>query len=237
MQPYQEATEEIRRQGELPLKTAKTLGSVGASAATAYLGGGAINRILPFLSKYIPEDLVKKGLSKIDPRYGKFIDKALSHGKSIEEIKDFIGEKIQGSQETKTAPEQRSIIEQYSPELFQFLKGEIDKGRAPLEAGALAQLQEPFKKIIKKMSEDHKAPFSSILQSVFGGAQQAQQPQNQQSVINPNQSAEAAAFSNLKSQSQQPHPNSARGQQLARQQQQGGGDQALLEKFANTLKM
>jgi len=172
MQPYQEASQEIRRQGELPLKTAQTLGSIGASAATAYLGGGVINSVLPFLSKYIPDDLAIKGLSKIDPRYGKFIDKALSAGKSIEEIKSFIGDKIQGKTEGEKPPEQRSIIEQYSPELFQFLKGEIEKGRAPLEAGAIAQSQESFKNIIKKMSEDHNAPFSSILESVFGGAQQ-----------------------------------------------------------------
>lgn len=208
MQPYQEATEEIRRQGELPLKAAKTLGSIGASAATAYLGGGVINRVLPFLSKYIPEDLAIKGLNKIDPRYGKFINKALSAGKSFEEVKEFIGEKIQGKQEsTEKTPEQRSIIEQYSPELFQFLKGEIDKGRAPLEAGALAQSQGSFKNIIKKMSEDHKAPFSSILESVFGGAQQPKQ------------------------QMQQPQD------QNLSQQRQGNGDQALLAALDKMLKI
>jgi hypothetical protein len=183
MQPYQEATEEIRRQGELPLNIAKNLGSVAGAAATAYLGGGAINRVLPFLSKYIPEDLAIKGLSKLDPRYGSFIKKALGAGKSFEEVKEFIGSKIEEGQEEKKPKENRNVIQQYSPELHQFLDQEIKKGRAPIEAGAIAQHDKRFKDIISKLSKEHKTPWSNILEAVYGAQgqakQSAQQPQQQ----------------------------------------------------------
>ena len=188
MQPYQEAAEEVKRQGELPLKIAKSIGKGTASAAASYLGGGAINRVLPFLSKYIPENLVKKGLSKIDPRYGKFIDKALSGGKSIENVKDFIGEKIEESSESGQAPkENRNIIQQYSPELHQFMDQQIKQGRSPIEAAAIAQNDKKFSEIIKKLSKDHKSPWSSIVEGVYGGQGQAQsqgQPNQQSDQVN-----------------------------------------------------
>ena len=52
--------------------------------------------------------------------------------------------------------------------MHQFIEGEIQKGRSPLEAGALAQLKPEFKKQIEKLSKDHKSPFSAILQTVYG---------------------------------------------------------------------
>lgn len=177
MQPYQEASQEIRRQGELPLKAAKTVGAVAGAAASTYLGGGLINRVLPFLSKYIPEDLAIKGLNKIDPRYGKFIQKAMQAGKSFDEVKEFIGEKIEGSSQ-EPAKENRNIIQQYSPELHQFIDQQIKQGRRPIEAGAIAQNDKRFKDVISKLSKDHKTPWSSILESVYGDSQQTQ-PQEQ----------------------------------------------------------
>lgn len=173
MQPYQRADEETRRQGEVPLKLAKTAISTGASLA----GGAVLGRVMPFLSQHIPSDLAIKGLSKIDPRFGNFINTALQNGKTFDEVKDFIKEKAESSQEKK--PDQKSIIEQYSPELNQFITEHMQKGRSPLEAGALAEMGGKFKDVIKKMVKDHKAPFSSILESVFGSAQQTQQNQQQ----------------------------------------------------------
>lgn len=180
MQPYQEASEELRRQGQAPINALKKAASIGLSAGSVALGAGiggiSLNRVLPFLSKYIPQDLAIKGLSKIDPRFGTFINKALSAGKSIDEVKSFIKEKAVGneSQEKKENPkDQRNIIEQYSPELHQFLKGEVTKGRPAIEAGAIAQSQDKFKNVIKKLESDHKTNFSSILESIYGGGQYA----------------------------------------------------------------
>jgi hypothetical protein len=110
MQPYQKAGEEFKRQSELPLKALKTVGSIAGTAASAYAGGNIIGKVLPFLNRYIPEDLAIKGLSKIDPRFGKFINKALSAGKSFDEIKDFIKEKIETQeQEEEKLPEIKAL--------------------------------------------------------------------------------------------------------------------------------
>jgi hypothetical protein len=222
MQPYHEATKEIRRQGELPLKAAKTIGNVGATAATAYLGGGVINRVLPFLSQYIPQDLVKKGLSKIDPRYGKFIDKALAGGQSIDEIKDFIGEKIKESPEGKPK-EERNIIQQYSPELHEFIDQEVKKGRKPVEAGAIAQQDKRFSKIIDKLSKDHKTPWSNILESIYG--QMGQMRQAKQNEVSSTLGIMDAGQQEVDQLSQ---PGNG---------QQGIDDQALEAAFAKLLKM
>lgn len=164
MQPYQKSSEEVRRQGELPLKLAKTAGSIASTGlGVVGLGSAGINRVLPLLNKYIPEDLAIKGLNKIDSRYGKFIQKALSAGKTIDEVKDFISEKAQEGKK----PEERNMIQQYSPELNQFILDQLKNGRSVLEAGALAEMGGKFKKQIASMVKDHKAPWSSILQSIF----------------------------------------------------------------------
>ncbi len=190
MQPYQRASEETRRQGEAPLRLAKT----GLSIAGSVAGGAAIGRVMPFLNELIPQSLAIKGLSKVDPRFGKFINTVLDNGGSFDEAKEFIREKAESS---KPKPDQRSIIEQYSAELNQFLTDQIQSGRSPLEAGALAQTLGKFKKEIDKMTKDHKTPFSSIIESIFGTGQtvhptqQQAQPQQMQSQQQPGQGQQA----------------------------------------------
>lgn len=165
MEPYQEATEESLRQSAAPFKSAAYLGG-------AVLGSGAIlGRIAPLLSKFVPWQTAAKGLSKVDNRLGKFISSAEKMGYSADEIRNFMGEKI----EEKKGSNDKNIIKQYSPELHEYIAKEIGKGRSPLEAGALASTQDSFKKIIKKLSEDHKAPFASIIETVYGTSQKPQQ--------------------------------------------------------------
>jgi hypothetical protein len=174
MQPYQRATEEVKRQGELPLKLAKQGVTVASSVAAPLAAAGAATKVLALTNRFVPQDLAIKGLSKIDPRYGNFINKAISAGKSFDEVREFISGKAEEGLSSTQAANSRNVIEQYSPELHQFISSEIQKGKSPLEAGALAQLQDPFKKIIKKLSEDHKTPFSSILQTAYPGTEKAQ---------------------------------------------------------------
>jgi hypothetical protein len=189
MQPYQAASQALRSRAESPgqlLQGAAGAGLAfaggGLASAGARLGGIALGKVAPFLSKYIPKDLAIKGLSKIDPRFGKFIESALEEGMEFDEIKDFIGEKAEEGQPKAKAQENRNVIEQYSPELHAFINEQIQSGRSPLEAGALASLDrkggKSFKSVIKKLEQDHKSPFSAILQSVYGGQEAAsQQPQ------------------------------------------------------------
>jgi|SRR5579863_5119183 len=180
MNPYAKTAEEMKRQSEGPKRFAQTATKIGiGAAATAF--SPLLSRAAPFLSQYIPEDLAIKGLSKISPSFGKFIQSARDKGYDFQEVKDFIGEQINQSQSAK---ESRNIIEQYSPELHQFILGEIQKGRKPIEAAALAQNDKRFGDVIKKLVKDHKAPWSQILQGIYGNgdmAQPSQPAQNPQS--------------------------------------------------------
>lgn len=175
--PYKRAAEEIKSHGEKPLKT---LAAVGSAAASIYGGKAIIEKALPFLNEFIPAGLAIKGLQKVNPKLGDFMKDTLAAGFTTNEVKDFIKEKLVPTEKSKESPkENRNVIEQYSPELFQFVKEQLNQGRSPLEAGALAQLNQKFKGVISKMETDHKTPWSGILQTVFGNMQPPQAPQQQ----------------------------------------------------------
>ena len=220
MQPYQEAGQEAKRQSEMPYKTARTAGAILGSAAGI---GLPVSRVLPFLSKYIPADLAIKGLSKIDPRFGKFIEKGLKEGYDFNEIKDFIEKKAKQGSEKEPAKEGRNIIEQYSPELHQFIDQHVKVGKNPIQAGSIAQGMSQFQNIIRKLVKDHKAPWSNILESVYGGQGMAQQQQGQQQ----------QQMQQPQQQMQQPQ----QGQQQPGQGQQGMSDADLLSAIERTLKL
>jgi len=180
---------------------AGTVAGLGTAAGLgASLGAvGMSSKILPFLSEYIPIDLAIKGISKVSPKIGNILKKGQQLGLDVKEGLDFVKGRMEQQsqpqqepqQETEPSqqpePDKRNIIEQYSPELHNFLEKEIAGGRSPLEAAALATLDSKdnkFKKIIDKMVKDHKTSWSSIIQSVYGAGQQApSQPQQQQQQI------------------------------------------------------
>ena len=156
------------------VKTAASLG-VAAGGLT-----GLSSKILPFLSEHIPADLAIKGISKLSPSVGSFLKKGMSKGLNFKDGLDFIKEQIQSSKK-EPAKESKNVVQQYSPELHEFMSAEIGKGRSPIEAGAIAQHDKRFSEAIGKMSKDHKTPWSSILQGIYGsetqGKGQPQQPQ------------------------------------------------------------
>jgi len=184
MQPYQEAAEVTRHSGEGSLNALKYAGYGALTHLGSKAAGSIISRIGPLLSDYIPESLAIKGLNKVDPRFGKFINKMESEGVDFNEVKDFLGSKIEKTAQENQQAQKLNIIEQESPELFQFLNEEINKGRTPIQAAALARsATDKFNKVIKKLETSHKTPWSSIIETVFGNAgmaNQAQQPTQEQ---------------------------------------------------------
>jgi hypothetical protein len=173
MNPYEKTASEMKRQSEGPKQFAKTAiaaGSVVGAAAFAPI----LSKIAPFLSEFIPEDLAIKGLSKINPRVGKFVSDALNGGYDFREIKDFLGEQIDQAKSQEPARQGRNIIEQESPELFTFLDQAIRAGRNPIEAAAIAQNDKRFKPVIEKLMKTHKTPWSSIIEGIFGSGETAQ---------------------------------------------------------------
>lgn len=201
MQPYQRANEEQIRQRDAPINALKQVGSAAASLGTAYAGGAVASslaeKVLPMLSKYIPQDLAMKGLNKIDPRLGKFVQKAMDNGESFDDAKAFIEEKAAPAAQEK---KEGNIIKQYSPSLYQYIKDMIDQGNSPLNAALKAKKNLTAlgaKKAIKDIEKDHKIKFEEVVESIFGQNQQAPQGQQAQSMQAPQgQQAQQGAIGN-----------------------------------------
>lgn len=175
MQPYQEATEESTRQSYRPFKVAGAIASSALPLAVSGMGG----RVMSMLSQYVPENLAAKGLSKIDPRLGKFMSLGSEMGYSFDDLKGFLSQKV-GQEAQQPAKENRNIIEQYSPELHKFMLEKIQGGINPMQAAALAQNDKRFSQIIDKLRKDHKANWSDIIQSIYGMGETAQPTQQMQ---------------------------------------------------------
>lgn len=169
MNPYTETAQEMKRQSEGPKRFAKTAIGVGSAVAGATAFAPILARAAPFLSQYIPEDLAIKGLSKIHPKLGKFVKNSLDSGYDFNEVKDFIGKAVTESQEA--VKEDRNIIEQYSPELHQFIKEKVSGGEDPVRAAASAifDKNKNFEKTIRQIEKEHKTPWSTLVQSIYGG--------------------------------------------------------------------
>jgi len=162
-EPYKKAHEEIKRHGELPVKLGKSALLLGAGIAS----GTALSRVAPFLSQYIPEDLAIKGLSKLDPRFGKFISAAMAGGQTMDQIKDFIGQKA--SEGTNEAKEETNILAQYEPTLDQFIRHIMEtKNLSPAKAAVHAELEPKLKKVIAQIKKDFKNKnFGEIVEEAY----------------------------------------------------------------------
>jgi hypothetical protein len=178
MEPYKKASEAIRSGEEFPLQLLKNAGLTALGGGIASYGSKALNKLIPsigaMINQFVPDNMAIAGLKKIDSRFGKFIEGAMSEGYTFDEVRQFLGDKINDTVKNQ-AKQEKNIIEQYSPELFQFIQDQIGRGRSPIEAGAIAQSNNKFLPAIKKMEKDNKANWSSILESVFGTAQQPRQ--------------------------------------------------------------
>lgn len=140
-----------------------------ASIAGTSAGVAMASKVMPFLSEYIPAELALKGLDRVAPGIGKFLRRGMEKGLSLKSGLDFVkGELTPKEKETGQPKEERSIIEQYSPELHNFLDQEVKNGANPMVAGLQAKESGQFKNVIRKMEQDHKIPWSAIISSVFG---------------------------------------------------------------------
>ena len=145
-------------------------GTAAKVAATTAVGVGLAGKILPLLSSYVPEDLALKGISKLAPKIGDFLKRGVSLGLGLREGLDYLKKELEPKENIQ--PEQKNIIEKHSPDLHNFIKDLIQKGRSPVEAGALAQLQgkdtRGFNSIINQIIKAANAPWSAIVESVYG---------------------------------------------------------------------
>jgi len=212
------------------LKAAAGLAAGGLGLTAASAGSKVASKILPFLNKYIPEDLAMKGINKISPQLGNFIKTGMKQGLSLSSGLEFLKENFMKQEEPKkeeAKPKEKQekfggAIRRYSEELMDFIEDYIARGRKPHEAGLMALQQKKFEPIIKKMEKDYKAPFDKILESLFGTMQRPEEmQQGQQSLANDVANPPHSVPPN--------HPLAAQHQQPQQAPQQGGqGQQALM---------
>lgn len=190
----------------------------GAGAAiglgTAAVGASLSSKILPFLNQYIPADLAMKGISKLSPKLGEFLKQGQSMGLDVQEGINFIKDKMEKPKEG------RNIIQQYSDELYSFLDQNIKSGKKIMEAVAAADMDPKFKKIVNKIEQDHKTPFTSIAQSIF-----KENEGSQASSSAPAQQKPQGAINQLLQQSQGMQP------QMQQQGQGAANLMAILQKI------
>ncbi len=225
MEPYQKASERVRKSGETAVNIGKNIGLTALGGGAAKIGTQAASKLIPgimaFVNKYVPENLAIKGLEKLDPRFGKLIQGAMGDGYTFDDIKNFLGEKIEKSQSPE---DDRNIIQQYSDNLHQYIKDMIGQGNTPLQAAVKAKkfLTGNQTNIIKQIEKEHNTNFENLVESIYGGGQEGQ----------PQQGAPQQA--------EQQTPQGMQTMQLQGQQQQGGGHgaqalQAILQKINQKL--
>jgi len=172
----------------------------GIGTAASIAGGAAASRIMPFLNEYVPVDLALKGLSKVSPHIADFLKRGQKAGLDIKEGMNYVKDMMNPQQpensdpQQQAKPEKKNIVEQYSPELHQYIVNELKTGRPLLQIAALAQLggkKGSFKKAIEQMEKDHQAPWSSIAESVYGSTQNQPQKGGNNMQSPPNQTQQS----------------------------------------------
>ena len=171
MNPYDETIEEIKRQSGRPKKLINSAIETGSTLAGVGSFANVLSKAAPLLSQYVPEKFAIAGLSKLSPKFGKFINEALNNGFDFQEVKDFIGGQITESQKEKKGTWQNGDpISEESPELYEYLKSEFDKGTKFIDAIKKSKTEPKHKGIIEKITKKYDRSWPSIVRTVFGGA-------------------------------------------------------------------
>jgi|GEM_PF-2358213 len=200
-------------------------------------GLGLSSKILPFINEFIPAELAMKGISKVSPKLGSFLKKGMDQGLQLKDGLKFIKDNLNGQNQSQNTPNPQNIVSQYDDKLHAFIENEIKNGRTPLEAGAIARTNKDFEKSIKNIEKDHKTNWSSILESTYGSAQQPQQGQPMQQQTQTQQQGSPKQPNALQARLNANYRSPQQQNALSQQKQNPTGDEALLAKFDQILKM
>ncbi len=152
-----------------------------SSFGGATLGAKAASKILPFINQYIPKDLALKGINKVMPSLGKFLQNGVSQGLSLQSGLDFLKDEFSKESTKKENPKEQNIISQHSQELYQALKDKIGQGIQPLAAAYQFANDSKYKKDVTDIQKKTGKSFSDLVSAVFGGdANEQAAPQAQQ---------------------------------------------------------
>lgn len=220
MQPYQQAGDKLRKQSELPVDILKGAASLAGSGAIA-------NKILPLLNQHVPVNLMQKGLSKINPKLGSFMEQAQDMGFGVDEIREFLQKKVQPPEPPKREEEkehpnitQAKNLETQYPHVIKALMGIIQQGQTPQAAAAILKTHSQFGKDVKKIEKETGKNFVDLILELLG----PQNPLQQQGQQQPD--AQMVAPEQMQQTGSQP-------QQPYQQQPQGGVDPQLMQLLQN----
>lgn len=202
-------------------------GGLGLAAASA--GSKMASKVLPFLNKYIPEELAMKGISKVSPKFGEFLKSGMSQGLTLSSGLEFLKENFMNEekQNKQNKMSGENILSQYSPDLKSYIENKINEGYSPTKAALSAQGESKLKSAIEKIKKDHKLDknfgFFDFIESLYGSPKQIPSKNSLSEEIEPQQQMQQG-------QSQQAPQQGSQGidPQLAQILQQGS---AILQRF------
>jgi len=172
MRVERESAEREIEEAERPERLAKKALSIGASAVglgSLGIGKGMIKKLLPFLNTALPEDIAVKGISKVNGRFGKFIEAGIKKGLPVAGAIEYLRNEVENSPIAKKLEDYRKQTSQDSPALAK-LRKEMGGEKRYLESemGKLSRQRE--KQILQERSQAEKLEREKIQ-----GAKQGQQ--------------------------------------------------------------
>ncbi len=146
-----------------------------ALSAIPIAGTAAISsKIAPFLSQYINPETALKGISKISPKMGEFLQKGISMGLPLEEGLDYIKDRMnspkeEAKKEKSNKKQNLNELGQFSPELQQFVETKIQEGKSPDHAAALAMNQAEHSDLVRGIEKKTKKRFTAFVREIYEG--------------------------------------------------------------------
>lgn len=150
----------------------KSGAKLAGNAALTASGVGLSARLLPLLSEHIPLDLAMKGINKISPKIGAFLEKGASMGLNVEEGLQFLKDKLTPAKEEiekNNKPQNLNELGQFSPELQQFVEDQIQGGKSPDHAAALAMNEANLSDTVRGIEKKTKKKFTAFVRDIYEG--------------------------------------------------------------------
>lgn len=156
--------------------------NVAISAGSAALGVTGASRLLPFLSEHIPFDLAMKGINKVNPKVGQFLQNGQKKGLDIKEGLSFLREQFAPKEEIREERKSGNPLEDFENNhtvLASLLAVRMRKGKDPIEAAKELLSMESTKNHIKNLEKQEGKNFIDYITEIFGSQGGAMQPQGQ----------------------------------------------------------
>lgn len=203
----------------------KGIKGVAKTAAAAGMGVAG-SRLLPLLGEFVPMELAMKGINKIAPKVGDFLQRGQKAGLDLRDGFDFIKNQIEKSSERKEERESKSNpfqnFENEFPRLSEALNKIVEQGQPAEAAAAILKNASWAKSDINKLEKNVGKNFVDFVKEMFGS------PQNQ-TVRQPQQMSSQVM--------QEIGMNPMSSNQMMGQEAGAGGNQMLAQLFDKIMSM